>query len=67
MLINENDEGKEFCYNIRVYNLSLVFVFLGVNEDVLLLKGLYIFWIYGLVYYRIGYVFLEVGEQLEFL
>lgn len=62
MLINENDEGKEFCYNIRVYNLSLVFVFLGVNEDVLLLKGLYIFRIYGLVYYRIGYVFLEVGE-----
>lgn len=62
MLINENDEGKEFCYNIRVYNLSLVFVFLGVNEDVLLLKGLYIFWIYDLVYYRIGYVFLEVGE-----
>lgn len=62
MLINENDEGKEFRYNIRVYNLSLVFVFLGVNEDVLLLKGLYIFRIYGLVYYRIGYVFLEVGE-----
>lgn len=66
LLTNENDEGKEFCHNIRAYNSSLAFASLGVNEDVLPSKGPYTFRIHGSVYHRIGHVFPEVGEQPKF-